>query len=545
MVAALRFTLSRTPSLALLALAVLPVGLLFGSVAPGLWSMLLAVWDSSVWLSLVHDPQWSMAWRTTLLSSVASTLLALLFAIVVVTLHYPGAGWVALQRRLPLALSVPHAAFAIGFFFLFAPSGWLARGLANVVGWSSPPGWVTVQDPWGLSLTLALALKESIFLLWVLAAVLNHQEVSRQLVVGQSLGYRPATVWRCIVWPQVLPRLRWAMLAVFAYGLSVVDMALILGPSTPPTLAVLAWQWLTDPNPVQQARGYAASMVLLGVLVLAVLLYRVFLWVYCIMQSYPNGVRLRMWPMSRLLQRIPLLMSSAAVVGVLLLWSVAEAWFFPALWPDAWTLRHWSQANLHPLWTTLVIGLATSLGALPIALFWLEWGPPRWQSLVMLPLIVPVLPLAAGQYASLLVWQGDGTWLAVVWSHGLWVLPYMVLTLAGPYRAFDARLMTTARTLGCSELGACLRVKWPMLLRPILASVAVGFAVSVAQYVPTLFAGAGRVVTVTTEAVALSAGGNRSVLAVQAVLQMLLPMAVFACVLTLSWWLGRHRQGLR
>jgi putative thiamine transport system permease protein len=41
----------------------------------------------------------------------------------------------------------------------------------------------------------------------------------------------------------------------------------------------------------------------------------------------------------------------------------------------------------------------------------------------------------------------------------------------------------------------------------------------VAQYLPTLFAGGGRFVSVTTEAVALSAGGNRRVLAVQAQLQ--------------------------
>ena len=62
--------------------------------------------------------------------------------------------------------------------------------------------------------------------------------------------------------------------------------------------------------------------------------------------------------------------------------------------------------------------------------------------------------------------------------------------------------MTTARALGHSRLRACLRVKWPLLVRPILATFAVGFAVSVAQYLPTLFAGGGRFVTVTTEAVA-------------------------------------------
>jgi putative thiamine transport system permease protein len=84
-----------------------------------------------------------------------------------------------------------------------------------------------------------------------------------------------------------------------------------------------------------------------------------------------------------------------------------------------------------------------------------------------------------------------------------------------------------------------------MLLKPMLAALAVGFAVSVAQYLPTLFAGGGRFVTVTTEAVALSAGGNRRVLAVQAMLQIVLPLLGFGFAALISHWAGRCRKGLR
>ncbi|MBS3996743.1 MAG: ABC transporter permease subunit, partial [Hydrogenophaga sp.] len=188
---------------------------------------------------------------------------------------------------------------------------------------------------------------------------------------------------------------------------------------------------------------------------------------------------------------------------------------------------------------------AATLLCLPVALVWLEWGPPRYNAVLYVPLIIPALPLVAAQYAALLRLQGDGTALGLVWSHLLWVLPYMVLTLVGPYRAFDHRFTTTARALGLSPLGACWRVKWPMLLKPILAALAVGFAVSVAQYLPTLFAGGGRFVTVTTEAVALSAGGNRRVLAVQALLQIALPLLAFGLAALLVQWAGRHRKGLR
>jgi len=526
-------------------LAVLPAALIFGPLLPGLYWALVPALEVAVWQALWLDAQWPQALRASLISSVLSTVLACGIAALLATLHYPGRVWGLLQRRLPLMLSLPHAAFAIGLFFLIAPSGWLARAVAYFVQWTSPPDWVTVQDPYGLSLALALAIKESWFLLWVLAAVLGEQAVSRQMAMGRSLGYSRTQTWALIVWPQLLPRLVWPVLAVLAYGLSVVDMAMILGPSTPPTLAVLAWHWLTDPDPALQARGSAASLVLLLILLGCVAAVRGLVWLWLRRRPYPNGQRkpCANWRWFKL--HTVLFLTGSAVVAVLLLWSVAQAWFFPALLPDSVSLASWQQADWAPFWTTLWLGLAACVLCLPSVLFWLEWGPKGLNALLYLPLIVPALPLVAGQYATLLQLHLDGTALALVWSHLLWVLPDMLLTLVGPYRAFDARLMTTARALGQSPWRACLTVKWPLLARPILATLAVGFAVSVAQYLPTLFAGGGRFVTVTTEAVALSAGGNWRVLAVQALLQIALPLVAFGLATLAAYGLGRHRKGLR
>ena len=526
-------------------LSAFPVLLIFGPLLPGLYWALTPALDPAVWQSLWFDEQWAQALRSTLVSSVLGTVLACGMAALLATLHYPSQLWMSLQQRLPLLLSVPHAAFAVGLFFLIAPSGWLARAVAHFAQWTSPPDWVTVQDPYGLSLALALAIKESWFLLWVLAAALGEQAVSRQMVMGRSLGYSRTQTWLLILWPQLLPRLKWPVMAVFAYGLSVVDMAIILGPGTPPTLAVLIWRWLTDPDPALQARGSAASMILLTVLLACTLAVRGLGWLLKLHRPYPKGQRKPAAGRRLLRVRTPLFLVGYAVVAMLLLWSVAQEWFFPALLPAAVSLATWQQADGAPFWTTLWLAVAASMLCLPAVLVWLEWGPKRLNALLYLPLIVPALPLVAGQYAALLHVQLDGTAVALVWSHLLWVLPYMVLTLIGPYRAFDLRLMTIARALGYSPWKACLAVKWPVLLRPILATLAVGFAVSVAQYLPTLFAGGGRFATVTTEAVALSAGGNRRVLAVQALLQIALPMAAFGLAAVATHWLGRHRKGLR
>ena len=63
-------------------------------------------------------------------------------------------------------------------------------------------------------------------------------------------------------------------------------------------------------------------------------------------------------------------------------------------------------------------------------------------------------------------------------------------------------------------------------------------AVSVAQYLPTLYVGEGRFSTVTTEAVTLASGGQRSLVAAYAWLQWLIPVLGFS----LAAWLGKPRR---
>ncbi|MEE4348467.1 MAG: ABC transporter permease, partial [Paracoccaceae bacterium] len=84
----------------------------------------------------------------------------------------------------------------------------------------------------------------------------------------------------------------------------------------------------------------------------------------------------------------------------------------------------------------------------------------------------------------------------------------------------------------------------PILLRPVLTAAAVGFAVSVGQYLPTLLIGMGRVSTLTTEAVALSSGGDRRLIGVYALSQTVMPLVGFALALALPAVLFRNRRGV-
>jgi len=70
-------------------------------------------------------------------------------------------------------------------------------------------------------------------------------------------------------------------------------------------------------------------------------------------------------------------------------------------------------------------------------------------------------------------------------------------------------------------------IRLRLMLRPLAISWAVAFAVSIAQYVPTVVLGGGRVPTLTTETLALATGADPRLTAVAACLQACLPLVVY------------------
>lgn len=104
--------------------------------------------------------------------------------------------------------------------------------------------------------------------------------------------------------------------------------------------------------------------------------------------------------------------------------------------------------DVGPVGSSLSFGLLSSLTGTVVGLLWLEWGPQRGALWVWLPLALPALPLVTGQHAIALHTGIDGHYAAVLWSHLLWVLPWMLLVLQPARRRIDPRLILTARTLG-------------------------------------------------------------------------------------------------
>ncbi|SMF07007.1 putative thiamine transport system permease protein [Tistlia consotensis] len=548
-----------------LTLFLLPIGAgLLGTLLPA-FGWLPALGGRALglgpWRALFAEPGLGRAVLVSLVSGVGGSVAAL----AVVVLFCAGCHRSRLFRRLRVVLApllaVPHAAVAIGLAFLIAPSGLLARLVSPwATGWTLPPDVAMVNDPWGLALGLGLAVKELPFLLLMTFGALGQVQAAQRLRTARALGYGPATAWLKTVLPAVWPLVRLPFYAVLAYSLSVVDMAIILGPSTPPSLAVLVVRWFYDPD--LSLRFVAAAGALLqlalvaGAIGLAALAER--LAARLGRRWLAGGGRGGGGRAADLAGRTAALgalgLGLASLLGIAL-WSVAWRWRYPEALPSVWSAQTWLRhldALLPTTAVTFGLGLAATLVALALVVGCLEREqrggrrPGRgalW--LLYLPLLVPQVAFLFGVQVLAVRLGLDGGWLALVWSHLLFVLPYVFLALAEPYRALDPRFGRAARCLGAGPDRMLWRIRLPMLLRPLAFAAAVGFAVSVGQYLPTLFAGGGRVATLTTEAVALSAGGDRRVLAVYAFLQTLLPLLAFLAALALPAWRHRRRRGLR
>lgn len=501
--------------------------------------------------------------RSALLSlgtGLGATAAALLAAMAAVAAFWGRMSSGAAARLLAPVLAAPHAAMAVGLAFLLAPSGWVARLLSPwATGWTRPPDLATVNDPLGLALAFGLFVKELPFLALVLLAALGQMPVARLLAEGRAMGYPPAVVWARAILPLAYARVRLPLFVTLAFAVSVVDMAILLGPSTPPPLAVAVLRGMVAPDAARMLPAAAGAVAMLALTGATILFWR-------LAERFAR-VALRRAAMAgrRGGTAGPVLRGAALAAGLglaagfaalflLALWSVAGRWRFPDPLPADWSLAAWAAPGAG--WgaaaaTTLGLGAGVTAAALALALLWLEaqdrGALPRGRGLTavaVLPLLLPQVGFLYGVTAASLAAGLSGGALAVTWAQVLFAFPYVLVALAGPWRAMDPAMLASAAALGAEPGRRFLAVKLPVLAGPILTAAAIGFAVSVAQYLPTLLLGGGRVATLTTEAVALASGVDRRLPAVMAVAQAALPLLAFALALWLPGRLFRNRRGL-
>ena len=514
---------------------------------------------------------WQMMWLS-LFTGIGSTLLAVIAAFCILATFYQSSLLGKIQGVLSPFLVFPHAAAAISLLFVVSPSGIFAAvttrlnayfshafttPFVNEISEMALPAandGTLLYDSLGLSILIALSLKELPFILLMTLSVMSQPLVKKKLTgyvkVGTALGYSPTASFFKLVLPTIFSQIKLPLLAVLVFATSNVEIPLILGPNNPSTLAVAIMHWFNHIDLSMRLLASSAAVVQVAVSAVAVLLFFGIerLVTYTGKRSLSGGNRYFADAVLRtcgfVIMAFYIILICTGVYTVVV-YSFAKQWHFPLLLPEGLTLLHWNTATsalTTPLINTLLLGVLVSTTSLVLVLFTLEseqLKPARavaenaFSVSLFLPLLVPGVAFLYGLvWFQQLVFQ-NAVWFHTYVAHMVYVLPYVFLSMAVAYRKFDNRYAMVAQSLGKTPWQVFYHVKLPSLFSAIMVAWALGLAISFSQYLPTLLASGGTLPTVTTEAVASVSGSSTRLTAVYVIIQAVMPLIGFM----IAWYM--------
>ncbi|HJS31140.1 MAG TPA: ABC transporter permease [Alphaproteobacteria bacterium] len=223
----------------------------------------------------------------------------------------------------------------------------------------------------------------------------------------------------------------------------------------------------------------------------------------------------------------------------LVLWSLAEAWYFPHKLPSQWGFRYWEQVfrptgrAMESLWVSIWIALLTVATCLAVSVpagYALARGRLPWRALIMLafllPQAFPSLPIYINVARVFYEFGLNGTVAGVVLVHTVHGLVYAVWISTAAFAAVDRELEEAARNIGASGLRTFFTVTLPLALPGIVASAIFVFLESLDEFTGSYFVGAPEVTTLPLLMFTASMGGNYQISSITALI-LLVPSIVF------------------
>lgn len=226
----------------------------------------------------------------------------------------------------------------------------------------------------------------------------------------------------------------------------------------------------------------------------------------------------------------------------LLLWTVAERWYFPHTLPLEYGFSYWAKVfsprgvAWESLGTSILIALLTVLFALALAIpagYALGRLKLPARSLILLVFLIPQAFPNLPVYVNIARFFYDvglnGTIAGVVLVHVTHGLVFAVWIATAAFAAVDAELEEAARSMGAGALRAFRDVTLPLAMPGLMASGIFVFLESLDEFTGSFFVGAPDVTTLPLLLYTAGAGGNYQVASITALL-LLVPSIAFMLV---------------
>lgn len=223
----------------------------------------------------------------------------------------------------------------------------------------------------------------------------------------------------------------------------------------------------------------------------------------------------------------------------MLIWSVAETWYFPAKLPQSYGFAFWErvfrpQGNaMQSLVNSILIALFTVAASLAVAIpagLALGRGRLPWRSVFLLLFLLPqAFPSLAVHMNIARIFYGlglNGTYLGVVLVHTIQGLVFSVWIATAAFAAVDRELEEAAANMGASAFTVFRTVTLPLALPGLLASAIFVFLISLDEFTGTFFVGVPDVTTMPLLLFTASMEGNYQIASITALI-LLVPSVVF------------------
>jgi putative spermidine/putrescine transport system permease protein len=107
--------------------------------------------------------------------------------------------------------------------------------------------------------------------------------------------------------------------------------------------------------------------------------------------------------------------------------------------------------------------------------------------LLMAPIVVPIIIIAAAIYGVYQIWDLNGTMTGFILAHTVLTVPYVVSTVLASLQMMDEQYENAALTLGASPWIVFWRIVLPLILPGVLSGLLFAMVVSFDELVVSLF----------------------------------------------------------
>ena len=472
-------------------------------------------------------------------TGLVSTALALFFSQVILLYFFKTKFYNYVKIIISPIIALPHITMAIGLIFLLSPSGLLLRSVSPwLTGFDRPPNSFIFPDEYGFLLILGLMLKEIPFLILVSLSALKEFSSTKIFDLGKSFQYSSFSTWFILIFPIIYKKIRLVVFIIIAFSSSVVDMSLLLAPSTPSTLSVRILQIFQSSD--IDSFFIASNLSLIQLFIIIILLI---VWIFLekiiklkffyILLIKITSLKLEFLKIIILCFGIILFLLSFMGIICSILWGFSENWYFPNFFPNHLNIDSFLSfyyQNKPLILISIFIPLIVSLLSISLIIIWVELldylniKKTQFEWIIFTPLFIPQIAFLIGIQSFIIFFNYDSFLKSLIFVQLFYVIPYCFIILAPAMREVKSDYIKVASTLGKNRIDRLFKIKIPLVLPSLLTSFAIGMIVSFALYVPVYFIGAGRVTTLTVEALNLALSGSKQDLGIATFFQILFPI---------------------